>query len=282
MSRSPSTPDREQLFRAALEGILLPLARLCLGQGLPYAHAEEVFKRAYVRAARDARRAAGADSRRDVSQVATATGLSRRDVGRVSAALRPRALQRLSPVTQVFTRWASEPTYRHGNGRIRKLPRQGPAPSFEALATSVTRHVHPRSLLDELLRLGLVALADDGESVVLQKDRAVPQHDDERLFGMLAANVGDHLAAAAANVLHRDRRHLEQAVFAHGLSDEAVAAAGELVQQQWRRLLADMAPALQRLIEADTAAGREGRQRLRVGLYSYHEPLPEDENDPHP
>jgi len=282
MSRSPSTPDREQLLRAALEGILLPLARLCLGQGLPYAHAEEVFKRAYVRAARDARRAAGADSRRDVSQVATATGLSRRDVGRVSAALRPRASQRLSPVTQVFTRWASEPAYRHGNGRIRKLPRQGPAPSFEALATSVTRHVHPRSLLDELLRLGLVALADDGESVVLQKDRAVPQHDDERLFGMLAANVGDHLAAAAANVLHRDRRHLEQAVFAHGLSDEAVAATGELVQQQWRRLLADMAPALQRLIEADTAAGREGRQRLRVGLYSYHEPLPEDEDDPHP
>ncbi len=178
----------------------MPLARLCLGQGLPYAHAEELFKRAYVRAARDARRAAGADSRRDVSQVATATGLSRRDVGRVSAALRPRASQRLSPATQVFTRWAADPAYRHGNGRIRKLPRQGPAPSFETLATSVTRHVHPRSLLDELLRLGLVALADDGESVVLQKDRAVPQHDDERLFGMLAANVGDHLSAATANV----------------------------------------------------------------------------------
>ena len=282
MGRSPSTPDREQLLRAALESILLPLARLCLGHGLPYAHAEEVLKRAYVRAARDARRAAGADSRRDVSQVATATGLSRRDVGRVSAALRPRASQRLSPATQVFTRWASDPAYRHRNGRIRKLPRQGPAPSFEALATSVTRHVHPRSLLDELLRLGLVALADDGESVVLQKDRSVPQYDDERLFGMLAANVGDHLSAAAANVLHRDRRHLEQAVFAQGLSEEAVRAADELVRQQWRRLLADVAPALQRLIDADTNAGREGHQRLRVGLYSYHEALPEDEDDAQP
>ncbi len=279
MRQAPSTPDREQLLLDALEGILQPLARLCIGHGLPYAHAEEVFKRAYVQAARDARRAAGADTRRDVSQVATATGLSRRDVGRISAALRPRAAQRLSPATQLFTRWASDPAYRHRNGRVRKLPRQGPAPSFEALATSVTRHVHPRSLLDELLRLGLVVLADGGESVVLQKDRAVPQQDDQRLFGLLAANVGDHLAGAAANVLRRDRRHLEQAVFAHGLSDEAVAAAAELVQQQWRRLLAELAPALQRLIDADSAAGREGRQRLRVGLYSYHETQPEDEDE---
>ncbi len=282
MSRAPSTPDREQLLLSALEGILLPLARLCVGHGLPYAHAEEVFKQAYVRAARDARRAAGADSRRDVSQVATATGLSRRDVGRISAALRPRATQRLSPATQLFTRWASDPAYRHRNGRVRRLPRQGPAPSFEALAMSVTRHVHPRSLLDELLRLGLATLADDGETVVLQKDRAVPQQDDERLFALLAANVGDHLAAATANVLHRDRRHLEQAVFAHGLTDESVKAAGELVQQQWRRLLSEIAPALQQLIDTDAAAGREGRQRLRLGLYSYHEALPEDDDDTHP
>lgn len=282
MNRLPSTPDRKQLLLRALEDILLPLARLCVGHGVPYPHAEELFKRAYVRAARDARRAAGTASRRDVSQVAMATGLSRRDVDRISAALRPRALQRLSPATQVFTRWLTDPDYRHRNGRPRKLPRQGPAPSFEALSTAVTRHVHPRSLLDELLRLGLVALTDQGDSVVLQKDRAVPQPDDERLFTLLAGNIGDHLAAAADNVLHGERRHLEQAVFAHGLSDAAVAAADELVQRQWRRLLGELAPALERLIEADRTAGRAGGQRLRVGLYSYHEDLPGEDHEAKP
>lgn len=274
------SPDREQLIARTVEEVLLPLARLCVSQGLPFAQAEELFKRAYVRAAREARRAGGAPAARDVSQVAVATGLNRRDVTRISAELAPRAVQRMSPATQVFTRWLSDPAMRHRNGRLRRLPRQGPAPSFEALAESVTRHVHPRSLLDELLRLGLVELVDGGQTVALLRDRVVPDEDESRLFEFLAANVGDHLAAAAENVLHRDRRHVEQAVFSNGLSLQSAQEARELVQKQWRQLLAEVAPALERLIAQDRSAGRKADRRMRVGLYSYHEALPEETDVP--
>ena len=57
-----STKDRQQLLRDAAEAVLAPLARLCVSSGLPFAQAEELFKRAYVRAAREARREAGKDS----------------------------------------------------------------------------------------------------------------------------------------------------------------------------------------------------------------------------
>lgn len=271
---APDAADREALLLRTAVEVLLPLARLCVAQGLHYAKAGELFKRAYVHAARERRAAAGDAAGRDVSQVATATGLSRREVARLGAAGAPRALQRTTPATQLLTKWLADRSLRHRNGRVRKLPRQGPAPSFEAMAQAVTRHVHPRSLLDEMLRLGYVKLVDDGASVVPLPVRVVPEADEARLYGFLAANVGDHLSAAVANVLHRDRRHLEQAIFSHSVSGVAVAAAQALVAAQWTHLLATLVPALERLIDEDHAAARAADHRLRVGLYAYHEPLP--------
>jgi hypothetical protein len=275
-----SSDNREQLLKQAVEELLQPLARLCVGRGLPFAQAEELFKRAYVAAARDARREQGLATDRDVSQVAVATGLHRREVTRIGDAEPRRAVQRPAPATQLVTRWLSDPTLRHKNGRIRRLPRQGDAPSFEALAASVTRHVHPRSLLDELLRRGLVAQRDSDDTVELLTDRIAPTEDEARLFAFLGANAGDHLSAAVANVLHGDRRHVEQAVFSDSMSTEGVAQARSLVQQQWQLLLQNLVPALQQMIDDDHKAGRAADHRLRVGLYSFHEPLPEEPDEP--
>lgn len=274
-----SNADRQQLLLEALEAVLVPLARLAVARGLPFAQAEELFKRAYVRAAREARRTTGAATSRDVSQVSVATGLSRREVTRISGDLQPMAVQRPSPATQLFTRWISSKRLRDAQGRPRPLPRSGRAPSFDSLAASVTRHVHPRSLLDELCRLGLVEVSDDGRIVTPLADRVVPRPDDERLLGFLGANVGDHLAASVSNVMHKDRRHVEQALFTDELSAESARALDELARAQWRALAASIVPELERLIAEDQALGRRTDHRARLGLYGYHEPLPENDHD---
>lgn len=269
----------DQSIHQAVEELLLPLARLCVGRGLPFAQAEELFKRAYVAAARAARRDQGAASARDVSQVAVATGLHRREVTRIGAEALVRGVQRPAPATQLVTRWLADPQLRHRNGRPRRLPRQGAAPSFEALAASITRHVHARSLLDELLRRGLVQLRDDGEVVELLTDRITPTQDEASLLAFLAANAGDHLAAAVANVLHADRRHFEQAIFSDSMSTEGLVQARALVQKQWQLLLQNLVPALQQMIEDDRAQGRAADHRIRVGLYSFHEPTPGESDE---
>ena len=274
-----SSADHDPLVQQAVESLLTPLARLCVGRGLPFAQAEELFKRAYVAAAREARREQGAASARDVSQVAVATGLHRREVNRLGDTATTRSVQRPAPATQLVTRWLSDPQYRHRNGRLRSLPRQGEAPSFEALATAITRHVHPRSLLKELLRRGLVQLDEDGETVQLLSDRITPTDDQARLFGFMAANAGDHLAAAVANVLHGDRRHFEQAVFSDSMSTQGLEQLRTLVQQQWKQLLQSLVPAMQQLIDDDRTAGRAADQRVRIGLYSFHEPTLEDPDE---
>jgi hypothetical protein len=178
--------------------------------------------------------------------------------------------RRRSPATETFTRWLSDPQYRGPDGAARALPRQGPAPSFESLAQSVTRDVHPRSLLEEICRLGLARLDDATDTVQLLRETFVPRSDERRLFGFLGANVGDHLAAAVDNVLSAEgSRHLEQAMFADDLSAEAIAHVRPLVTAQWQALVRGLVPEVQRLIEEDAKAGRAQKQRLRVGLYAY-------------
>jgi Family of unknown function (DUF6502) len=256
----------------AIASLLVPIAELAVARGLPFATVEELFKAAFVEAARRAQPESAGP--RIVSRVATATGLTRREVTRLVSAEDkaggpPPA--RPSPATQVFTRWRADPTLRDRRGQPKALPRQGPAPSFEALARSVTQDVHPRSLLDELCRLGLAEVS--GDEVRLLRESVVAGRDSERAFGFLGSNVGDHLRASVANVLAETPPHVEQAVFADELSAESIAAFREVAKAQWQALLAAAVPKLQALIDADAAAGRQRDQRVRIGLYTYHDAM---------
>lgn len=261
--------DGEALVQAA-RALLQPLAQLAVAKGLPCAAVESLLREAFVQAASEAH--AQLAPHRRVSRIATATGLSRREVTRLTQA--PQRAQPRRPLSaEVFGRWASDPRYRDARGRPRALPRQGAAPSFETLAQSVTRDVHPRSLLDELLRLGLAELDAPRDMVRLVRDAFVPRGDSERMLGFLGQNVGDHLGAAVANVLGGGVQHFEQAVFADELSASSLQAVQHTIETQWRALSAALVPQLEALIEQDRAAGRPQDQRLRVGLFSFSAPM---------
>lgn len=250
----------------AIERVVMPLARLAVSKGTPFAVVEAQLKQAFVQAAREAHPQLPAH--RAVSRIATTTGLNRREVTRLTQVSAPQPLRR--PVAaELFAHWANDPAYKDADGRPRVLPRQGATLSFESLAQSVTRDVHPRSLLDELLRLGLAVHDTELDSVSLVQDAFVPRGDVERMLGFLSDNVGDHLSAAVANVLSDGREHFEQAVFADELSAESIAQLRNLVSAKWRDVTASLVPAIEALIEQDREAGRLQDRRLRIGLYTY-------------
>jgi len=269
-------PTVDAALQEALTRTLVPLARLAVARGLPFAAIEELLKRAFV----DVASSAPADGTPPtVSRVATATGLTRREVTRLTQAKHAPSIERPSLATQVFTRWRGDRRLRDGRGRSKALPRLGAAPSFEALAQSVTRDVHSRTLLDELVRLGLARLDESTDQVHLLQEAFVPRDDEARMLSYLGANAGDHLAAGVANVLDDERKHFEQAVFADELSDASIDAAKKLVNAQWRALMAVIVPELEALVEADRQAlqrngAHRANRRLRIGLFSYDEQLP--------
>lgn len=268
----PGPGPEQQALQAALAGLLGSVARLAVARGLPYAAVEEMLRKAFVRSASDAH--PGLPEHRKVSRISTTTGINRREVTRLvqQQLQQAEAAPPRSPASEVFAHWRTQPAYRGADGHPLALPRHGPAPSFEALAHEVTRDVHPRSLLDELVRLGLVLWDEVADTVTLQRETFVAKGDLARQLGYLGHNVGDHLRAAVDNVLGGNQRlHFEQAIFADGLSAESMEAVRPAVHAQWQALLQALVPALEARVEADAALEPTPQGRLRVGLYTYNE-----------
>ena len=269
--------DPQQALRAALGGLLHSVAELAVARGLPFDAVQDHLKQAFVQAAAQAH--PGLAEHRKVSRISTTTGINRREVTRITQLLADAAQQgpegaaprSRSVASEAFTHWRSQPPYIDADGRARALPRLGAAPSFETLAQGVTRDVHPRSLLDELCRLGLAQWDTAADTVQLVAEPFVPKGDQARLLGYLGDNVGDHLRAAVANVLGDGRLHFEQAVYADGLSGESIASMRPAIAAQWQGLLQALVPALEERVQADATLQPGPAGRLRVGLYSYHE-----------
>jgi hypothetical protein len=280
MTRESAPPDAavqealQEALQAAFERVLAPLARLAVARGLPFAVVDEALRSAFVAAAHAAH--PSLPPHRRVSRVSAATGLNRREVTRLLAAEAQRgepAPPPRTPAAMVFAHWRNQPRWRTPEGEPLTLPRSGPAPSFEALAQEVTRDVHPRALLEELMRLQLVAHDAARDTVALTQEAFVPRGDDARKAAWLGANVGDHLEAAAANVMGRDPSHFEQAIAADGLSAESVARVRARLAAHWRRLADELVPLLEQAVGEDADRPPEGADapayRVRVGLFSY-------------
>ena len=207
-------PTDDQALRDAVAAILRPLARLAIDRGMTYAALDDLLKRSLVEEARDTHaRSAGTDARL-VSRISTTTGINRREVTRLTRGDMAPVKEVRSRASDIFSHWRSDPQFQDADGVPLTLPRQGPHPSFESLARCITQDVHPRSVLDELVRLRLATHDESNDTVSLARDAFVPVGDSARMLGFLGANVGDHLAAAVDNVCSPSPRHLERAVFA--------------------------------------------------------------------
>jgi hypothetical protein len=266
------TPDQTALLNAFGQ-LLRPLARLALARGLPYSALDALLRNALVREAR----ALHADTPAHglTSRVSAATGLSRREVGRLLQDDAQNAPAARWLAGEVFAHWMGDPDFLQ-QGRPLRLPRQGAAPSFETLAQGVTRDVHPRTLLDELCRLGMACWHQEDDSVSLAHDALVPRADFMRMLALLADNVGDHLHAAVDNVLTDGGQHFEQAIYADELSPDSVQALRPLIAAQWGQLLQRLVPELEQRIADDRAQARAQDQRVRIGYYSFAEPMARD------
>lgn len=278
---APSNPhhsDQEALLRA-IDSVLAPLAQLCVARGMPVQPVEAHLRRLYVQAAWQAHVDSGTTP--NTSRVSAATGLTRREVTRHLQSDAAPVDARPSPTTQVFSRWLTDPALRDAHQNPMSIPRQGASPSFESLAHSVTQDVHPRTLLDELCRLNLVSLDAGTDTVRLSAGAFVPRADWSRMVGFLGQNVGDHFRAATANVLGDGQQHFEQAIHADELSEASMAQVRQLVSHEWKRLQDTLVPAITALIEEDRQAQRATDQQVRIGFFTWSQPMLTSPVTPH-
>lgn len=268
-------PGEQPALIEALRRLLMPLARLAVSRGVTHATVDEMLRAAFV----DVAHAAYPQllEHRRVSRISAATGINRREVTRLTDARKRRAEPERSYPSEAFARWSTHSEYLDGDGKPRALPRLGASPSFETLAQSVTRDMHPRSLLEELMRLGLAEHDAASDTVSLRREAFVPRGDEARMVGFMGENLGDHFSAAVDNVLAIGREHFEQAIYADGLSDESLAELRQLVTQHWRSMTGELVPRIEKMIADDDARGIGSTigpgNRMRIGMFSYQVPM---------
>jgi len=267
---SPGEETAELALRHAA-GLMAPVARWLLRSGVSYGALAHMLKPVFVEAAREELARTGTEP--TYSALSVLSGVHRKDVRALSeapaetAATHPRGVPLAS---QVYTRWLSAKRYRGRDGQPRALPRSGPGITFETLAREVSVDVHPRTVMDELLRLGLIQA--EGDVLMPAAPSFTPSRQRDELTALFAANAADHMAAAVHNLTTDAPRYLEQSVFADGLGADSVEWLHEMAREAWQRAFEDMVKAARQRVARDGALPENEQQRMRFGIYFYSEP----------
>lgn len=263
--------SRSEIVLDAVLHVMRPLARLLMRNGVTYPMFSAALKRVFLDTARSELQDSGRPQ--TDSAITLLSGVHRRDVrllGRGSTTARAPVRKPLGLVGQVVARWMSEPACLDGEGRPLTLPRSGDGASFDALASSVSRDVRPRALLDDMLRLGVAVETEAG--IALAADGFAPRRDLADNAALAAANLHDHAAAAVAN-LDGGRNFLEQAIYVDQLTADSAAAVQKAAVQAWKQAFRAVMGEAQVRFDADQAgAPAQARtQRARFGVYFYAE-----------
>ncbi len=254
----------------ALNGLLRPLVRALIAQGVTAPALYRLLKRLYVDVAEREFRLD--DERPTDSRISLLTGVHRRDVREFRDAADPNAgaaRQKVTAIASVIGRWLAMAGDNGGAQNVPALSRSG-ADSFESLVQSVSRDIRPKTVLDELLRQGLVDVSSTDGSVSLRTEELFGPGDLDQKMHFFAENVGDHLAAAVDNLLAEQPRFMERAVFYNRLQGGSVDELERVARQLGSEALIDLngrASALQ----AQDVDLPEGTERFRFGVFFYRE-----------
>lgn len=260
-----------------LRGLLRPLVRLMIARGVTAPSFYRLLKSVYVEVAhRDFRID---DAPPTDSRISLLTGVHRRDVRAILSDTDDSwqtARSKTVTFATVLGQWIARPDYQNADGTPKILPRTGrPGDDFESLVQDISRDIRPRTILDELMRQGLVEDTEDGQLRVTPAALAGPSSDEDKVV-FFAANVGDHLAAAAENLITDPAPFLERAVFYNRLTPDAVDKLETRAREKGQVLLEDLNTESSRL-QRDAAADNTARERYRFGLYFYRETAQEDD-----
>jgi len=268
--------SRSDIALEAVVRLAGPLVEFLLNEGVNYAAFANALKTVFLESAEVVLNAH--EAKVNDSSISTLSGIHRKDVRAWRAAGQPNPRSKtLSPAMEVFTRWSSDSAYCDARGKPRRLKRTGESPSFEELAYSVSKDVHPHALMQELIRLGVVRrfkTTGHEEKLELCADAFVPADGRVEMLQLFSDNVGDHIATAVNNLKGRDPM-LEQAIYADGLRAVSAEALRALTREIWRKAFREFAREATKLYRRDEGLP-DADQRVRFGMYCYRGPTTKD------
>ncbi len=284
MSQAGNSGAKRALILAA-RSILQPLVRQMIAHGVTFPAFSRLAKEVYIEVG--TRHFTLPFKKQTDSRVALVTGITRKEIGQIRRG-RTRLFNESAELdyglaTRVIGRWIGEGRYLDPGGHPLELPYEtGPeTPSFVGLVGDIGGDIPPRAVLDELLRVGAVALSTRGDVRLLQH-AYIPARSPEEKIAILGVDAAEFIAAISHNIDHPgEEAFLQRKVYYNNIGGDSlpdlrrkVRHAGAQFVEQINRILA----AADRDRNPHAPGGR--RMRTVVGVYYLDADYEEDDEAP--
>jgi Family of unknown function (DUF6502) len=268
-------PLKEQ-FVTAIRRLLRPIVRQLIAYGVTYPAFNRIVRELYIEVADQ--QFALPFKRQTDSRVSLVTGINRKEVSQLrrrrkaaKAAAQVESVEVEDTImTHIIGRWMAGPPYADAAGHPLQLPYEAPprSASFARLVREIGADVPVRSVLDELLHVGVVELLPDGD-VCLRLEAHIPAADAEGKLALLGSDPAEVFSTIIHNIERPDAARLQRKVVYDNIGADALpalsAAAREIGEEFIRR-----ANALLASYDRDRNPDAPGGRRARVVLGAYY------------
>lgn len=252
--------EKSEIAIKYVSKVMEPLALWLIRSGVGYKDFNSNLKRIFYKQSLNESQRLGVKV--TDSSLSLLAGLNRRDVTFFKdAPISDPIIQTLSTSSRVITLWIQKKW-------DKKIAFSGNINSFEALAKEVSQDTHPRTILSDLQRLGLVT--EIGNTVILLSDSFTPSNSLSKCQSLLSISVTDHLNSGLVNIFEEKNSYLEQNLHADELSPESIEELRILSNELWRELSHKL---LDKAIECSNRdKGKlNAYYRFSLGIYQYNE-----------
>lgn len=271
--------DIKKTLNASILKLLRPLVRLLLRNGVSYGDFADLSKWVFMDVA--AREFGVPGRKQTVSRVSVITGLTRKEVSRLQKIETPddsAISHQYNRAARVIAGWMRDKRFRNSKGDPAPLHFDQGKHSFSDLVREHSGDIPPRAILDELLRVGTVAMDEDGK-IILITDGYVPRTDETGKLHILGTDVHLLLSTLDYNLQQGGLTpRFQRKVSYNNLPVEALADFRSLSAEKSQALLMELDRILsQHDRDLNPEAEGSGRKEAGVGIYYFEQDMTEDE-----
>ncbi len=264
---------------ASIARILTPLIRILLRNGVSADAFSEISKQVFVNVTEKDFRIPGKEQ--TTARIATLTGLSRKEVLRLRSHQsdgQPLALEHHNRASRVISAWVREPAFHDKAGRPAALPFDGVAKSFTALVKKHSGDITARTILEELIHSGAVAMLKD-ERIKLVTNTYIPKSDNVEKIKILGTDVTDLIAAIDHNLACTpEDAFFQRKVWYNNIPEGQIGKMKKQIAKKGQAAIENIDSEMSKYDrDSNPDVKGKGRKRAMIGIYYYEEDWEEEQ-----
>ena len=266
-------------LRKAIRCLLRPLAKIILQNGMSFQVFMDEAKKVFIDVAEQEFSLEG--RKQSAARVAIVTGISRKEISRTrhnNSDTEDETKSSLNRSARVISAWVGDPAFHKTPGQPMDLPFDGESPTFTDLVRKSSGDMLVRAMLDELIRVGAVEIADKRARLVNRS--YIPMNSEFEKLRILGSDVAKLIETINHNLQkNKNEPFFQRKVYYDNLPAEAleeIRALSRTHGQQLIELLDKLIQTHDRDVNPDVKG--DGRFTAGIGVFYFENASSEEIN----